>query len=104
MDVSSDQDRGEPMSSEDGEECNSALPVSDSNEQQHPIQQLQEMDLTSDRQGGEMSISFPPRGHYQNATGTTLVSTSRPTRESVLQRLSEALLRHSLTKVNNKYR
>lgn len=44
--------------------------------------------------GGPFPSSFQYNSHHQ-----PLIPNTRPTRESVLQRLSEALLRRSLTKV-----
>lgn len=83
----------EKMSSADDELVQVRHPQSDSQcDNENILQRQSHADLDNN---SEMITVTPPTSFLSYGAGPT----SRPTRESVLQRLSEALLRRSLTKV-----
>lgn len=100
MDFSHESELGDPMSTEGCEDSNVLRHPPPSNSDENHVQTRQQHDMITEKEV-EMNSDLEPSDRFQTLSGPIIISTSRPTRESVLQRLSEALLRRSLTKVNN---
>ena len=95
MDEIDEQGLHELISMENCEEDNN-LPRFDLNEEFVPQQQTSHTNQTM----SVVSQILPTQYDVPRPSPTTVMVESRPTREAVLQRLSEALLRRSLTKVS----
>ena len=92
MDQHSSLEELEKMSYADDELVHVRHPQDSQCDNENILQRQSHADLDNNT---EMITVTPPTSYLSYGAGPT----SRPTRESVLQRLSEALLRRSLTKV-----